>query len=129
METTEAMKEFSTNRCADPSANNKWALCLASMSDDAEALKKLLEEEGEDPSANGNLAIRLASENGCTATIKMLLMDLRVDLEDTGIDDKSNSGFHRTSEKRRAEVLRKMFFKRCHNGYCYKCNQIHRERK
>ena len=63
----------------DPSANDNYAIRLASHYGQFEVVKILLADKRVDPSADDNFAIRWASRYGHLEVVKILLLDKRVD--------------------------------------------------
>jgi ankyrin repeat protein len=63
----------------DPSADNNFAIGLASANGHIAVVQLLLNDKRVDPSADDNYAIRRASANGHIAVVQILLNDKRVD--------------------------------------------------
>ena len=62
----------------DPSADDNWAIRLASYSGHLEVVKELLKDKRVDPSADDNWAISWASYSGHLEVVKELLKDKKV---------------------------------------------------
>ena len=75
---SEVVKLLLANDKVDPSADNNWAIRLASNNGHLEVVKLLLANDKVDPSADNNWAIRLASNNGHLEVVKLLIP--RVDM-------------------------------------------------
>jgi len=79
----------------DPSAENNYAIRVASENGHLAVVNRLLADERVDPSADNNFAIRWASENGHLAVVNRLLQDERVDpsaLDNNAIQWASHNG-------------------------------------
>ena len=63
----------------DPSANDNYAIELASQKGHDKVVELLLVDPRVDPSAYDNYAIRMASQNGHDKVVELLLADPRVD--------------------------------------------------
>ena len=72
MRSYETVKILLQDERADPSADDNFAIRLASENGHTETVKVLLQDERVDPSADDNYAIRWASENGNTEIVELL---------------------------------------------------------
>ena len=62
----------------DPSANDNYAIRLASQNGHVETVKLLLEDNRVDPSANNNYSIKEASRNGHMEIVKLLIPRINI---------------------------------------------------
>ena len=79
MHYSEVLKILLEDPRVDPSANDNFALRLASAEGHTEVVRILLADERVDPSAKDNEALRWASSEGHTEVVNLLLADPRVD--------------------------------------------------
>ena len=69
----------SSNVRVNPTAQDNYAVRLASETGSANIVKVLLRNVRENPTAQDNYAVRLASENVSLSVVRALLEDVRVD--------------------------------------------------